>query len=257
MSTRDKASLIKQLEHYRLRHKERRAGALQIPDHLMMAWIFHDNQLEGRSLNPDEIKVAIYHRDQERPSYLRPLFEDIRVYRDAIELAWSWGTQGPEQLTLARLKELHKHLLQYTPQEGAKLRLNSPVHRDYHQAICGHTSVSRLLQELYKEVEAFDPDTQEVLSYAAYLHHQLMYVYPYRRMPGALARLFTNQFLVSHGYPPIIIPAHERGAYYDALAAPDHQALTQLFHQAAWRILDMLPHFEVAQRRSAPKQSAV
>lgn len=243
MSKRDKASLIKQLEQYRLRNQERSEN-LEIPDSLMMAWIFHDNQLEGRSLNPDEIKVAIFHRDQERPSYLRPLFEDIRVYRDAIQLAWTWGHQGCEQLSLARLKELHKHLLQYTPQEGAKQRLNSPVHRDYHQAICGHTAVGRLLQEFYKEVEAFDPDTQEVLSYAAYLHHQLMYIYPYRRMPGALARLFTNQFLIAHGYPLIIIPAHERGAYYDALASTNHQNLTQIFYQAAWRILDILPQFE-------------
>jgi|GEM_PF-1412298 len=256
MSTRDKASLIKQLEDYRLRNKEQSGAGQALPDTLMMAWIFHDNQLEGRSLNPDEIKVAIYHRDQERPSYLRPLFEDIRVYRDAINLAWTWGQRGPEELTLTRLKELHKHLMQYTPQEGAKQRLNSPVHRDYHQAICPHTAVQRLLQELYREVQSFDPDTQEVLSYAASLHHKLMYVYPFRRMPGALARLFTNQFLVSHGYPPIVIPAHERGAYYDALAAPDHQALTQIFHQAMWRILDILPQFEEAQRHVHRAHSA-
>ena len=256
MSKRDKASLIKHLEQHRLRTLERASAERVIPDQLMMAWIFHDNQLEGRSLNPDEIRVAIYDRDQERPSYLRPLFEDIRVYRDAIQIAWDWGSQGPDQLSLTNLKALHKHLLQYTPQEGAKQRLNSPVHRDYHQPICGHTAVGGLLKELYKEVAAFDPETQEVLSYAAYLHHQLMYIYPYRRMPGALARLFTNQFLLSHGYPPIIIPAHERGAYYDALAAADHQALAQIFHQAAWRILEILPQMQVSQQRKATRRKS-
>lgn len=258
MSHRNKASLIKHLEQHRQRHEGHAPSVELIPDHLMMAWIFHDNQLEGRSLNPDEIQAAVHHRDAERPSYMRPLLEDIRVYRDAIKRAWSWAERGPRELSLPNLKALHKHMLQYTPQEGAKLRLNSPVHRDYHQAICGHTAVPKLLVELFKEVNSFDPDTQEVLSYAAYLHHRLMYIYPFRRMPGALARLFTNQFLLSHGYPPLIIPAHERGTYYDALAAPDHQALAQLFYQAAWRILDILPQLKPAQktRRGARKVNA-
>jgi len=238
---RDKASLIKRLESYHLQQQSDRPALSELPESLVMALIFHDNMLEGRSFKPEDIQVAVQGRDTERPSYLRPLLEDIRLYRDALDMVWGWAQQGPEGLSNQRLKRLHKHLLTYEPKEGARVRLNSPVHRDYHQEICSHDAVPRLLQELFRELNQFDPHTQDVLSYAAYLHHRLMYIYPFRRAPGTLARLITNQFLIAHRYPPLLIPAHQRGAYYDAIASRDHQELTQLFYQAMWRFIETLP----------------
>ncbi len=239
---RTKADLIKQLETYRLSHTSARGRTLpERSEKLIAAWIFHDNHLEGRGFNPSELQAALRHEDHLQPSYVRPKLEDARSYGRAIEMICEWSVEGPEGLTLSRLKELHKQLMQYEPKEGARLRLNSPVHRDYHQEICAHGQVSRLLTELYQEAQRFDPATQDILSYAAYLHHRIMHIYPFRRMPGALARLFTNHFLMAHGYPPVILPAHERGEYYDALASYDHQELSKMLYRAAWRMLEILP----------------
>jgi Fic family protein len=239
---RTKADLIKQLESYRLSHTSAHGRTQpERSEKLMTAWIFHDNHLEGRSFNPAEVQAALRREDERHPSYVRPKLEDARAYERAIEMVCEWSVEGQEGLTLSRLKELHKQLMQYEPKEGARLRLNSPVHRDYHQEICAHTQVPRLLTELYQEAQRFDPATQDILSYAAYLHHRLMHIYPFRRMPGALARLFTNHFLMAHGYPPVILPAHERGEYYDALSSYDHQALSKMLYRAAWRMLEILP----------------
>ena len=83
---RDKTSLINQLECYRIQNLNKRGKVLpELSDSLVMAWIFHDNLLEGRSLNPEEIQGAILHEDQQFPSYTRPLLEDIRVYERAID----------------------------------------------------------------------------------------------------------------------------------------------------------------------------
>lgn len=239
---RTKADLIQQLETYRLSHISARGRTLpQRSEKLMMAWIFHDNHLEGRSFNPADVQAALRHEDALHPSYVRPQLEDVRAYERAIEMMCEWSLEGPQGISVARLRELHKQLMQYEPKEGARLRVNSPVHRDYHQEICAHTQVSRLLSDLMQEIIAFEPGTQDVMNFAAYLHHRLMYIYPFRRMPGALARLFTNYFLMAHGYPPIIIPSHERGEYYDALASYDHQALCKQLYRAAWRMLEILP----------------
>ena len=239
---KDKSAMIQKLEEYRLQNMDHRGTLLpDLTERFVMAWIFHDNLLEGRSLNPEEIQSALRRNDHLYPSYVRPVLEDIRLYERAIDMIWQWSYQGHEYLTLNRLKSLHKHLLQFEPKEGARVRTNSPVHRDYHQEICTHTAVPKLLQELFRFIQNFHVDTQEVIMFAAELHHRLMYIYPYRRQPGALARLFTNQFMLSHGYPPIILASHERGAYYDALSHHDHSVLGQLFYKVMWRFLEVSP----------------
>ena len=237
---RSRAQLITSLEHYRQTQLST-AQTFPLDERIITAWIFHDNLLEGRSFQPEHIQSALRREDHQHPSYLGPLLEDIRIYEEAIKQVWTWAQDGPESISLLHLQILHKHLSQHEPKEGARVRTNSPVHRDYQQKICAHTKVPKLLKTFFEEVHHFDVNTQDVLNYAAQLHHKLMFIYPYRRQPGNLARLFTNQFLLSHRYPPIILTAHERGIYYEALTAHDEFALTQLFYRSAWHILDSLP----------------
>ena len=240
----NKAMLIQKLESYRLRNLNQVGPTLpQLSESFVIAWIFHDHLIEGRSLNPEEIQAALTHQDEMFPSYYRPLMEDIRMYRQAIELIWNWGNQGSNALTLNHFKALHKHLLQHEPKEAAQYRSNSPVHRDYHQDICNPSRVQSLLKDFFEETQLFETDTQDILAYAAYLHHRLMYIYPFRRQPGLVARLFTNQFLFSHGYPPLIIASHDKGEYYDALSSHDYYALSQVFYKSVGRFLEVQPQF--------------
>ena len=228
------------MESYRQTYKDDEGFRPEVSERVMMAWIFHDNLLEGRTFKPEEIQAAIRREDHLMPSYLKPLLEDIRCYESAIDMICRWAKIGTDQLNLTNLEDLHKHLMKPEPKEGALVRKNSPVHRDYHHDICSHREVPEKLEDLFIESQNFNVLKDDVLSFAARLHHQLMYIYPYRRQPGTLARLFTNQFLISHGYPPLILASHERGNYYDALAAHNCAALAQLFYQAAWRYLDSI-----------------
>lgn len=237
---RNRAKLIERMESYRQTYQNDEGFRPEVSERVMMAWIFHDNLLEGRTFKPEEIQVAIRREDHLMPSYLRPLLEDIRCYESAVNMICRWSKSGPSQLNLSNLEILHKHLMQPEPKEGARIRKNSPVHRDYHHEICSHQEVPKKLKALFDESHTFDVLKDDVLSFAARLHHQLMYIYPFRRQPGTLARLFTNQFLISHGYPPLILASHERGNYYDALAAHNCAVLAQLFYQAAWRYLDSI-----------------
>jgi fido (protein-threonine AMPylation protein) len=240
----NKAMLIQKLESYRLHNLNQVGPTLpQLSDSFVTAWIFHDHLLEGRSLSPEEIQGALSHQDHLFPSYYRPLMEDIRMYKQAIELVWNWGNQGTSTLSLSYFKALHKHLLQNEPKEAARYRPNSPVHRDYHQEICSPHRVKPLLKDFFENTQVFDTETQDTLAYAAYLHHQLMHIYPFRRQPGLMARLFTNQFLFAHGYPPLIIASHDKGRYYDALSSHDHLALSQVFYKSVARFLEVEPQF--------------
>lgn len=245
---RTRTHLIGSLESYR---QQQQQGPVDVmSERVRLAWIFHDNSLEGRCFKPEEILGAVRQEDQRFPSYMRPLLEDVRLYEEAIRMVGAWAKKGVSELKLDNLEQLHKHLCRHEPKEGAKVRRNSPVHRDYHQVICGPKEISKRLEQFFLKARDTEIDTLDVLSFAASLHHELMFIYPYRRQPGLLARLFTNQFLLTHKYPPIILASHERGAYYDALAAHDSAALTQLFYQAAWRFLDMKSNARTYQRKS-------
>lgn len=253
---RSRAKLIESLESYRQANKCDGGFTLALSERVIMAWIFHDNLLEGRTFKPEEIQVAIRREDHLMPSYLRPLLEDIRCYESAIHMVCKWAKDSELNLNLSHLETLHRHLLQTEPNEGAKVRKNSPVHRDYHHDICSHREITKRLNMLFEESKQFDVRTDDVLGFAAHLHHQLMYIYPYRRQPGTLARLVTNQFLIMHGYPPVILASHERGAYYDALSSHDCATLAQLFYQAAWRYLDSI-HSGQAQTQPLPHKYAI
>ena len=256
---RNRATLIEALERYRRKFLKQAKAERYFSERVLMAWVFHDNLLEGRTFRPEEIQIALRHQDQQLPSYLRPLLEDVRRYEQAIEMTCVWAQEGQASFNLSNLQELHRHLMFHEPQEGARLRRNSPVHRDYQQVICSHRQISTRLQQFFTEALNFNIQTDDVLSYAAHLHHQLMYIYPYRRQPGALARLFTNQFLIMHGYPPIILASHERGTYYEALATHDCASLAQLFYQAAWRYLDSIDSEQAVKKKlsfSTPHQQA-
>ncbi len=246
---RNRASLIEALERYRRKFLKQAQDERYFSERVLMAWIFHDNLLEGRTFKPEEIQIAIRNQDQQLPSYLRPLLEDIRQYEQAIEMISTWAQDGQEAFSLDHLKELHHHLMAQEPKEGARIRKNSPVHRDYQQEICHHRQVKTRLKLFFEESQRFDVHSDDVLSFAAHLHHQLMYIYPYRRQPGIIARLLTNQFLIMHGYPPMLIASYERGHYYDALASHDCSSLAQLFYQAAWRYLDSVDSEQVIKKK--------
>ena len=254
---RTRMKLLETLELYRQSSQELNDCAPQLSERVVMAWIFHDNLLEGRTFKPEEIQVAIRRQDHTLPSYLRPLLEDIRIYETAIEMICRWASQGIEAFTVENLAVLHRHLLQNEPSEAAKVRKTSPVHRDYHQEICAPREIKKRLESLFEAARKFDVLHEDSLNFAAHLHHQLMHIYPYRRQPGTLARLMTNFFLLAHGYPPIILASHERGTYYDALAAHQTTALSQMFYQAAWRYMDSIPQGRLTSAKDKKRKAVV
>ena len=225
--------LIRSLERHR-------AGVLQhhrkfsedLPEPLLISWIHHDNMLEGLLHRPSEIVQALQNKDAKVPRYLHPVMAEIRRYADAIRFVVRWSQRQTEVVTAATLRRIHKRLTLDERDWPGEYRTTSPVHRDYFQGICAPGRIRELLdQSLRSALQGID-DACDPVSFVADMHHQLMHVYPYRRNPGTTLRLFTNLFLMSRGYPPVIIQAHQRDAYYKALDARTSDGLADLFASA-------------------------
>ena len=94
------------------------------------------------------------------------------------------------------------------------------------------------LRKLFEMVDECCDAACDPVDFAAEFHHRLMSVYPFRRNPGTACRLFTNLLLLSRGYPPAIVLAHQRDAYYNALAHPDSTRLARIFGDAVELLLE-------------------
>lgn len=56
---------------------------------------------------------------------------------------------------------------------------------------------------------------------AAVDHFKLVHIHPFVDGNGRLSRLLMNVRLMQAGYPPVIIPVHERLSYYETLSLAD------------------------------------
>jgi Fic family protein len=224
---------IRALEHHRARTLASRSPEpATLSDRIVASWIHHDNMLEGRLFRPSEITDALGEEDAGLDKYLHPLMREIRRYADAIRFIWTRAHEGDDAVSLDNLKAIHRMLTVKPRDRGGLYRQTSPVHRDYFQRICSADKVPYHLRKLFEFIRTECDEACDPVSFAAEVHHRLMYVYPFRRNPGTTVRLFTNLLLLSRGYPPAIIPAHDRQEYYHALRQPDASDLTRIFRNA-------------------------
>ncbi len=225
--------LIRSLERHRASIvKTDRTYSDELPAPLLISWIHHDNMLEGVMYRPEEIAQALRNHDDDLPRYLHPLMEEIRRYEAAIKLVVRWSKRETEVVTAATLRRIHKLLTVEDRDWPGEYRKTSPVHRDYFQNICAPTRVKEMLEQLLRSGLSGIETACDPVAFVAEIHHRLMHVYPYRRNPGTTLRLLTNLFLMSRGYPPVILQAHQRDAYYHALASRTSDKLADLFASA-------------------------
>lgn len=219
---------IRALEHHRARAHSGPARLHPTP-RLLMSWIHHDNMLEGEMFAPQEIQQALAGADGELDRYLHPLMDRIRRYAQTINTVCGLAAEGPSAVNLDNLKLINRMLNPHPADRGGLYRQTSPVHRDYYQRICPADKVTYHLRKIFEQIEAEGDSACDPVSFAAEIHHRLMGIYPFRKQPGTTARLFTNLLLLSHGYPPAIIPSNLRSEYYEALCCPEPADLARIF----------------------------
>ncbi len=231
--------LIRALEYHRAQNLIQRQPKPDRPSiPLLLSWIHHDNMLEGRPFRTEEIAQALKDQDVEVVKYLHPLMQRIRRYRDAILMVWNASHEGAHRIRVDTLKRIHRTITPDPRDRGGLFRVSSPVHRDYFQTICSADKVQYNLRKVLEFVQDEFDKACDPIRFAAEAHHKLMHVYPFRRNPGTTARLFTNLILMSRGYPPAIIPAHQRDAYYKALNHPEPDQLAKVFSEAVSVLLE-------------------
>jgi Fic family protein len=202
----------------KLRRLEAKAPAAALAEYRKrfdMSWIHHDSAIEGIVYEPTELVGALEGGLAPDPT-LVPVYEEIRLFRDAIALIRKLAPDKKVAVDMELIKQLYVAL---TPDEPeAKYRKDMPLHRLYFHEIATPDKIAPKMRALVQWMESDDTErTTHVTRIASRAHWMFLQAYPYPKNSGKVARLMMNLMLLREGYPPVILHSTDRQRYYDAL----------------------------------------
>ena len=154
---------------------------------------------------------------------LRTLFE-IKNQKDCFEYLVDKIVEK-ERITSQFILELHRQLMKGCYDETRYRKDERPGQWKKHDYVTGdgvgaapedvQSEISQLLEEIY------EADGGDVLTIAAYLHLRFEEIHPFADGNGRVGRTLLNYYLMTHGYPPIIMHNEDKKTYYLSLAVYD------------------------------------
>jgi len=188
----------------------------RIIEDIRLRHTYHSDAIEGNTLTLQETKLVI---GEGVTIGGKPLKDHIEAKNDAdafdlmIELVNS-------------KKNFSQEIIQQIHEFVTKGILKNPgQYRTENVAITGamirppsYLKIIKLMDEYIQNIDKLKLIT---IKKAAFIHHEFVRIHPFIDGNGRVARLLTNFFLMSKGYPPIIIQKEDRKNYYKSLNKTD------------------------------------
>ncbi|MBE1556979.1 Fic family protein [Sporosarcina limicola] len=207
---------------------------------LLVEWTYNSNAIEGNTLTLKETKVVLEGITVGGKTMREHL--EVINHRDAILYVEEIVEKG-EPLTEWQIKNLHRLILKGIDDVYAG------QYRDQQVFISGALHVPPiplLLQEKMEELITWHGGIAQELhpvERAAMLHVIFVGIHPFIDGNGRTSRLLLNLDLMKTGFPPIVIKAENRLAYYNALdkahTTGDHIDFIELIKNEVNQTLDL------------------
>ncbi len=185
-----------------------------LKEKLLLEWTYNSNAIEGNTLTLKETKVVLEGITVGGKTMREHL--EVINHRDAI-LYVEEIVANQEALTEWQIKNLHRLVLKGIDD------MYAGRYRDQQVYIAGAEHVPPepfLIQEKMENLIVWHEGVAQNLhpvERAAMLHAIFVGVHPFIDGNGRTSRLLLNLDLMKAGFPPIIIKAENRVAYYEAL----------------------------------------
>jgi len=184
---------------------------------MVVRYTYHSNAIEGNTLSLKETKVVLEDGLTIGGKSLREHLEAVN-HREAIALLEELG-KAPVPLTERAIKDLHQLVLKGIDDA------NAGRYRRRNVLISGAGFTPPDFLHVQEHMEAFCRWRNDHARHlhpverAARVHADFVNIHPFVDGNGRTARLLMNLELLQAGYPVVIIPVEERGAYYENLDA--------------------------------------
>lgn len=213
-------------------------AAAALLDKIRLEWTYHSNAIEGNTLSLSETKAVIEGLTIEGKTPREHI--EATNHRDAISYV-DEIVQSQDPLSERLIKDLHKLVLdEIEIDDAGRYRRKNVV-------IAGASTTPPHFLHLGEEMqEMIDWNLQagqrHPIERAAELHTRFVEIHPFVDGNGRTGRLLLNFELMKAGYPPAVIRAEDRLAYYDALneacVSSDYTKITCLVAEAIHRNID-------------------
>lgn len=223
-------------------------------------WNYNSNAIEGNRLTFGETKTFLLHGITADGKPLKDHL-DIKGHNKALLLLEDIIHEN-RPITESFIRELHQMILQEDYYNKAVTPTGDETRRlikvgEYKQApnhvktATGEifrfaspeetpAEMDQLIQWLRSETEKGDDETLHPVALAALFHYKFIRIHPFDDGNGRLARILMNMLLMRAGYPPSVIKAAEKEAYYTALRKGDGDDLNAFVEYVGMVLLDSL-----------------
>lgn len=184
---------------------------------MVVRYTYHSNAIEGNTLTLSETKVVLEDGMTIAGKSMREHLEIVN-HREAVDCLMALAGQ-PGALTEAEIKDLHRIVLQSVDP------LNAGCYRQQNVLISGAGFTPPHFLHVQERMEAFcswcagAAASLHPVERAARAHADFVNIHPFVDGNGRTARLIMNLELLRAGFPVVVVPVEERGAYYANLDA--------------------------------------
>lgn len=204
--------------------KETKDDIITLLNNFKILFAYHSGKIENETITLHDTRevfengsVINYTGD------LRTLFE-IKNQKDCFEYLVE-KIVAKQKITLPFIQELHYQLMKGCYDETRYNKGERPGEWKKHDYVTGDgvgtspEDVEAELLELLNEIEA--AEGKDVLTIAAYLHLHFEEIHPFADGNGRVGRTLLNYYLMTHGYPPLVLHSEDKKTYYMALTVYD------------------------------------
>lgn len=188
----------------------------KLHEEMRLLHTYHSNAIEGNTLTLPETKLVLEEGITIGGKSLREHLEaanNAKAFDLIEELAG-----GKKEIDHVTIQIVHEAVM-------AGMLENAGTYRTKNVRITGAvktppdwSKVVLLMDELIGNIKAMKKHPVET---SALLHHRFARIHPFIDGNGRVARLLTNLYLISRGYPPLVIKTGDRKKYYRFLGAAD------------------------------------
>lgn len=213
----------------------------KLKEYFTVAWTYHSNAIEGSSVTLQETRAILLDGITVGGKPLREHLEVIN-HRHAIDFVQALA-QKDAPLTEHAIRQIHALVLRTIDDEEAGRYRRGNVRITGSDFVPPDAvAVPGLMHDFAAWLASDEAKQLHTVEFAALAHFKLVDIHPFVDGNGRTARLLMNLILMRAGYPPAIVRAEDRVAYYDALDAAhagDTRDVIALIADAVGRSLDI------------------
>ncbi len=176
---------------------------------------YNSNAIEGNTLTLQETKLILEHGITIGGKSITEHLE-ARNTAEAFDFV-GMLVDGGKGIDHESIQELHGFVKRGISHDAGRYRTVNVRILGASKSPPDFGKVPGLMEEYVKEIQTYE----DPLAGAVFVHYRFVAIHPFSDGNGRVARLLTNLYLISQGYPPTMLPVKDRQRYYDVLRKAD------------------------------------